>query len=210
MVTGTVRSVNVSAVRSVEIGGDAVTTGIFKQPAAGRVPLRGVNLAGDDQADRNAHGGPDRAVYAYAAEDYDWWNAKLGRVLPPGTYGENLTLHGVDVSGARIGERWRVGSATLQVTSPRVPCFKLGHVMNDPRFVRAFAQALRPGAYLRVIEEGDIAAGDSVEVVARPDHQLTIAEMARIYFFDRKRIRDMLVAPELTDEWRAWAIEHAG
>lgn len=210
MVTGTVRSVNVSAVRSVEIGGDAVTTGIFKQPAAGRVPLRGVNLAGDDQADRNAHGGPDRAVYAYAAEDYDWWNAKLGRVLPPGTYGENLTLHGVDVSGARIGERWRVGSATLQVTSPRVPCFKLAHVMNDPRFVRAFAQALRPGAYLRVIEEGDIAAGDSVEVVARPDHQLTIAEMARIYFFDRKRIRDMLVAPELTDEWRAWAIEHAG
>jgi MOSC domain-containing protein YiiM len=206
---GTVRSVSVSTVRSVDIDGVAVTTGIFKKPVAGRVPLRGVNLAGDDQADRKVHGGPDRAVYAYAAEDYDWWGGELGRMLPPGTFGENLTLYGVDVSGARIGERWRVGSTLLQVTSPRVPCFKLAHVMNDPRFARTFARALRPGAYLRVIEEGDIAAGDSARVVARPEHELTIAEMARIFFFDRKRIRDMLVAPELPESWRTWAIEHA-
>jgi len=206
---GSVGSVNVSAVRSVTIGGDPVTTGIFKTPVAGRVPLRGVNLAGDDQADREAHGGPDRAVYAYAGEDYDWWRGELGRALPPGTFGENLTLHGVDVSDARIGERWRVGSTLLQVTAPRVPCFKLAHVMRDPHFVRAFAQALRPGAYLRVIEEGDIAAGDSAAIVSRPNHELSVAEMARIYFFDRKRVRAMLVAAELPDSWRAWAIEHA-
>jgi MOSC domain-containing protein YiiM len=207
--TGIVASVNVSAIRTIEIDGAEVTTGIFKLPVAGRVPLHGVNLAGDDQADRNAHGGPDQAVYAYAAEDYEWWSAEPGRVLAPGTFGENLTLRGIDVSGARIGERWRIGSTLLQVTAPRVPCFKLAHVMNDPRFVRDFARALLPGAYLRILEEGDIACGDSVEIVGRPSHELTIADMARIYFFERKRVRDMLVAPELTDSWRAWATEHA-
>jgi len=207
--TGIVRSVNVSGVRSVEIDGHAVTTGIFKVPVVGRVPLRGVNLRDDDQADRNAHGGTDRAVYAYAAEDYDWWRGELSRALAPGTFGENLTLRGVDVSGARIGERWRVGSTLLAVTSPRVPCFKLAHVMNDPGFVRTFARALRPGAYLRVLEEGAIAVGDVVEVVDRPNHKLTTAEMARIFFFDRKRVRDMLVAADLPDSWRDWAMEHS-
>ena len=207
--TGIVRSVNVSGVCSVEIDGHAVTTGIFKVPVVGRVPLRGVNLRGDDQADRNAHGGTDRALYAYAAEDYDWWAGELSRTLTAGTFGENLTLRGVDVSGARIGERWRVGSTLLDVTSPRVPCFKLAHVMTDPGFVRSFARALRPGAYLRVLEEGAIAVGDVVEVVDRPNHKLTTAEMARIFFFDRKRVRDMLVAADLPDSWRDWAMEHS-
>lgn len=206
---GTVRAVNVSAIRSIDIGGKAVTTGILKVPVTGRVPVRGVNLAGDDQADRNAHGGPEQAVYAYAAEDYDWWSEQLRRSLPPGTFGENLTLGGIDVSGARIGERWRVGSTLLGVTSPRVPCFKLAHVMNDPHFIRAFAQALRPGAYLRIIEEGDIAASDTVEVVWRPDHALTVADMVRIRFFDQKRAGDMFVAPELPSSWHAWAIAHS-
>ncbi len=207
--TGIVRSVNVSGVRSVEIDGHAVTTGIFKVSVVGRVPLRGVNLRDDDQADRYAHGGTDRALYAYAAEDYDWWAGELSRPLTAGTFGENLTLRGVDVSGARIGERWRVGSTLLAVTSPRVPCFKLAHVMNDPGFVRTFARALRPGAYLRVLEEGAIAVGDVVEVVDRPNHKLTTAEMARIFFFDRKRVRDMLVAADLPDSWRDWAMEHS-
>jgi MOSC domain-containing protein YiiM len=206
---GTVVSVNVSPVKTIDVRGDRVPTGILKVPVAGAVALRGVNLAGDDQADRNAHGGPDRAVYAYAAEDYDWWNAELGRTLAPGTFGENLTLRGIDVSGARIGERWQVGTTLLEVTSPRVPCFKLAHVMGDPQFVRAFAQALRPGAYLRVIEEGEIGAGNPADVVARPDHDLTIAEMTRIYFFERERVGEMLVAPALPEGWRTWAEEHA-
>jgi MOSC domain-containing protein YiiM len=207
--TGAVRSVNVSSVRTVDIDGTPVATGILKMPVTGRVPLRGVNLAGDDQGDRNAHGGPDRAVYAYAAEDYVWWGERLGRVLAPGTFGENLTLTGIDVSGAKIGERWRIGSTLLQVTSPRVPCFKLAHVMNDKGFVRTFAQALRPGAYLRVVEEGDIAAGDAATVAARPSHDLSIVEMTRLYLFDRSHVHEMLVAPELPDSWRAWAIEHS-
>lgn len=204
-----VRSVNVSAVRQIDLNGEAVATGIYKVPVAGRVALRGVNLAGDEQADRSAHGGPDRAVYAYAAEDYGWWAEQLGRELAPGTFGENLTLEGIDVSGARIGEQWRIGTALLAVTSPRVPCFKLANVMGDPAFVRSFARALRPGAYLRVIEEGDISAGDVAKVVARPAHDLTVADMARIYFFERRRVRELLAAPDLTAGWRAWAAEHA-
>jgi len=201
-----VLSVNVSPVRSVEMRGKSVTTGIYKIPVAGRVPLRGVNLRGDDQADRNVHGGPDRAVYAYASEDYRWWEASLKRTVDAGTFGENLTLAGVDVSGALIGERWRAGGTLLQVTAPRVPCFKLAHVMGDPAFVKRFAQALRPGAYLAVVEEGEIAAGDVVEVMVKPRHVLTVAEMTHIYFNDRSRLADLLV-PELPDEWHAWVEE---
>ena len=201
-------SVNVSAARTVEIDGKPVSTGIFKTPVAGRVALRGVNLAGDEQADRTVHGGPDRAVYAYADEDYAWWSKHIGRELAAGSFGENLTLHGIDVSGARIGERWEVGTTVVQVASPRVPCFKLAKAMNDPTFVKAFADALRPGAYLRVIAEGDIGAGDRVAVQSRPEHDLTIAEMARLYFFDRPHVAKMLVASDLPESWRAWAHEH--
>jgi MOSC domain-containing protein YiiM len=203
---GRVLSVNVSAVRSVEMRGKAVTTGIYKIPVAGRVPLRGVNLRGDDQADRNVHGGPDRAVYAYASEDYRWWEASLERKLDTGMFGENLTLADVDVSGALIGERWRVGEALLQVTAPRVPCFKLAHVMGDPGFIKRFAQALRPGAYLSIVDEGEIAAGDHVEIAVKPRHTLTIAQMTHIYFNERSRIAELLV-PELPDEWQIWVEE---
>jgi MOSC domain-containing protein YiiM len=202
-----VDSVNVSEARTVEYDGAEVRTGIFKTPVAGRVPLRGVNLAGDDQADRAVHGGPDRAIYAYAAEDYGWWRESEGRTVAPGTFGENLTLRGVDVSNAVIGERWRVGSTVLRVTSPRVPCNKLAMAMRDPKFVKAFARALRPGTYLAVETEGDIAAGDPVEILSRPGHGLSVADVARIYFFERGRVAEMLRAPELPEEWREWAAE---
>jgi MOSC domain-containing protein YiiM len=197
--------VNVSASRTVEYHGDAVTTGIFKSPVEGRVRLEGVNFRGDDQADRENHGGPIRAAYAYAAEDYRWWQGTLGRTLAPGTFGENLTLENVEVSGALIGERWRVGTALLEVTSPRVPCYKLGIAMEDAGFIRAFARALRPGAYLRIVEEGDVSAGDAVTVDWKPDHNLTLEAMARIYLFERKRLGELLV-PQLPDEWRDWVM----
>jgi MOSC domain-containing protein YiiM len=113
------------------------------------------------------------------------------------------------VNGALIGERWRVGSAVVQVTSPRVPCYKLAMKMGDPKFVRRFAAALRPGAYLAIVEEGDIAAGDGVEIVHRPAHALTLAEMTRIYFFERDRIGELLQADDLPAGWRDWALEHA-
>jgi MOSC domain-containing protein YiiM len=203
-------SVNVSAARTVEYGGEHVTTGIFKQPVEGKVALRGVNLAGDDQANREVHGGPERAVYAYAEEDYGWWRERLERALNPGRFGENLTTAEIDVNGALIGERWRAGTAILQVTAPRLPCSKLAMAMDDRTFVRAFSQALRLGAYLAVVEEGEIGAGDRVEIVSRPSHELTVAGMAQIYLFDRARVHEMLVAPELPESWREWAAEHSG
>ena len=202
-------SVNAGAVRTVEYGGKHITTGIFKEPVTGRVRLRGVNLDGDDQADRSVHGGEDRAAYAYAAEDYGWWTSELGRDFAPGTFGENLTTRGIDVSGALIGERWRVGSAVVQVTSPRVPCYKLAMKMDDPKFVRRFADALRPGAYLAIVHEGDVAAGDDMEIVHRPAHPLTLAEMTRIYFFERQRVGELVDIEDLPEAWRHWAREHA-
>lgn len=205
---GSIVSVNVSPVRTIDVRGKVVATGILKSSVTGRVRVEGVNLVGDDQADRNVHGGPSRAVYAYASEDYAWWASELGQTLPHGKFGENLTTLGVDVGGARIGERWRVGSALLQVTGPRVPCFKLATVMGDPRFIKRFADALRPGAYLAIVEPGDLAAGDSVEIVSRPEHDLTIESMTRIFLFEPERIAEMLV-PELPVEWREWVSERA-
>ena len=204
-----IMSVNVGAVRTVERGGKPITTGIFKEPVAGRVRLHGVNLDGDDQADRGVHGGRDRAAYAYASEDYAWWAGELGRDCAPGTFGENFTTRGIDVSGALIGERWRVGSAVVQVTSPRIPCYKLAMKMDDPQFVRRFAEALRPGAYLSVVQEGDVAAGDGVEIVHRPGHDLSLAAMVRIYFFERHRIGELVDVEDLPAGWRDWAREHA-
>jgi MOSC domain-containing protein YiiM len=142
---GRLQSVNVGAVRQIELAGRPRTTAIWKLPVPGRVAVRGVNVVGDEQADRRVHGGPDKAVYAYAWEDYAWWERQLGRRLDPGTLGENLTTEGIQVTGALVGERWRVGSVVLQVTSPRVPCWKLGVRMGDPGFPRRFAAAGRPG-----------------------------------------------------------------
>jgi len=159
-----VLSVNVGGVRTVEVGDRTITTAIWKSPVKGRVALAGVNLSGDDQADRSVHGGGDKAVYAYAWEDSVWWQEELGRELVPGNFGENLTLEGVPVADAVVGERWRIGSALLEVSEPRFPCFKLGIRMGDPRFVKRFAAARRPGTYLRIVAGGDVGAGDRIEV----------------------------------------------
>lgn len=196
-------SVNVGSVRTVQYGGKTIATGIFKTPVNGRVDVQGVNLRGDDQADRSVHGGETRAVYAYATEDYAWWELQLGRALPPGQFGENITTTGIDVNAAMIGERWRVGSALLQITAPRVPCYKLAMKMDDPRFIKRFARALRPGPYLSIIESGNVEEGDCIEVVSRPSHELTIAKMAQIFLFERDRLPELLV-PELPLSWREW------
>jgi MOSC domain-containing protein YiiM len=203
-----VLSVNVARVRTVDHGGKPLRTAIGKQPVTGSVGVHSLSIAGDEQADHRYHGGPERAVYAYASEDYDWWSERVGRALAPGLFGENLTTQGLDISGARIGERWRIGSTVVQVTAPRTPCSKLAYVMDDPRFVKAFGAALRPGAYLRVIDAGTVAAGDRVEVVARPEHDLTVAGMANIFLFDRAGIPSALAVPELPDFLREWALEH--
>ncbi|MEE6288470.1 MOSC domain-containing protein [Georgenia sp. MJ173] len=152
-------------------------TGIDKRPVSGDVAVGELGVAGDRQVDQVHHGGPDRAVYAYAAEDLDWWAAQLDRRLTPGLFGENLTLAGVDVTGAIIGERWLVGgNLLLEVTMPRTPCYKFAHRMGEKRWIRRFNEAGMPGAYLRVLAEGPISEGDEVVVVRRPDHGVTLGD----------------------------------
>ena len=189
-------SVNVGRPAPLATGRRVVPSAIVKPPVSGPVAVRGVNLAGDEQADKVNHGGPDQAVYAYASEDVAFWSDVLGRELGPGTFGENLTLTGFDVSGARIGERWRVGTAELRVAGPRVPCFKLEARIGVPGFQRAFLHAGRPGAYLAIAEEGVLEAGDAVEIVHRPEHTVTVALVIEALLLDRSRLPELEPARE--------------
>lgn len=201
-------SVNVGQKRTVTHRGQTFETGIYKEPVDVPVLVRGVNLAGDDQADRAVHGGVDRAVYAYGSEDYAWWSAELGRRLAPGTFGENLTVEGLAVTEAIVGERWLVGDEVeLEVSSPRVPCYKLAARMDDPGFIKRFARALRPGAYMRIACEGTLRTGDAIRVTHRPPHGVRIVDVARIYFFNRHELETLLRAPELGEEWLDWTRE---
>jgi MOSC domain-containing protein YiiM len=201
-------SVNAGRARTIWWRDRTVTTAIWKAPVPGRVPVRGVNLAGDEQADRRVHGGPRMSLYAYGLDDYRWWEATLGRPVGPGTFGDNLTIAGLDPSAALIGERWLIGSAVVQATAPRVPCFKLGIRMDDEAFPRRFAAALRPGTYLAIVQEGEVAAGDPVEVVHRPNHQVDVRTVARAYHADRSLVPRLLEVPELPPSWREWADAH--
>ena len=155
---GSVLSVNVAEMREIERRGEMVRTGIWKRPVEGPVAVRGVNVEGDDQGDRSVHGGPDKAVYAYAREDIDWWERELGRELPDGVFGENLTLRGIDAGSALVGERWMVGSVLLEVSEPRFPCWKLGVRFGDPRMLKRFAVAA-PYGDLPADRRGGLAAG---------------------------------------------------
>ena len=208
--SGKLLSVNVGRPREIEWLGRREKTSIWKSPVGGRVPVRGVNVAGDEQAALEFHGGPDKAVYAYAQEDTAWWEREIGRELEHGVFGENLTVSGLDVTGAVVGERWALGSVVLEVAQPRIPCWKLGARMDDPSFPVHFAAAGRPGAYLRIIEEGEIGAGDEVRVGEKPGHGLTVGDVARIYHQERARCAVFLDAPELAEEWKDWALRRTG
>ncbi|MEV8632770.1 MOSC domain-containing protein [Streptosporangium sp. NPDC051023] len=181
-------SVNLGHPRSADYT-DAAFTGIDKRPAEGRVAVAapggptgtvGSGVVGDAIGDLRDHGGDDQAVYAFTREDLDSWEEKLGRALPNGVFGENLTTSGLDVSGALIGERWRVGAdLVLEVTSARIPCRTFAGWLGEKGWVRRFTQAARPGAYLRVVEPGEIEAGDGIEVVFRPGHDVTVEILFR-------------------------------
>lgn len=149
----------------------------MQAPVATELPRVGrmvsVN-AGSARGDRTVHGGADKAVYAYAAEDYAFWRRELALEVGPGTFGDNLTVWDIDLNSALVGERWRVGSALLEVSQPRIPCYKLGIRMAAPEFPMAFGIAARWGAYLRVVVEGEIGAGDRIQRVFRPDHRVTV------------------------------------
>ena len=200
-----VLSVNVGGVREFDFNGRPAKSAIWKSPVAGRIAARGVNLEGDDQADRKAHGGPDKSVYAYAIEDLRWWEEKLGRSLQYGEFGENLTTEGIAVNYALVGERWAIGTAVFEVSEPRIPCWRLGVRMNDQGFVRRFTEALRPGTYLRIIVEGAVGAGDEIRIIERPDHDLMIRDIFRIYTRDRGEVERLLAVPGMSESWRTWA-----
>jgi MOSC domain-containing protein YiiM len=207
---GRILSVNVGQpVPLLTRRGRTVHSAIVKAPVAGRVRVAGINVAGDEQADRRVHGGPDKAVYAYASEDVAWWEAELGGRLAPAAFGENLTLEGIDVSGAVVGERWRAGGVELEVCQPRLPCFKLAARFGDPQMVRRFGEAGRPGAYLRIVAPGELGAGDPVEVLSRPEHGVTVALVSRAIMLDETLLGAAAVAPELPPALADWMRQRA-
>ncbi len=200
-----VLSVNVGRPREFDYNGRPAKSAIWKSPVAGRIAARGVNLEGDDQADRKAHGGPDKSVYAYAIEDLRWWEEQLGQSLQYAEFGENLTTEGIAVNDALVGERWGIGTAVFEVSEPRIPCWRLGVRMNDQGFVRRFTEAMRPGTYLRIIVEGAVGAGDEIRIIERPAHDMAVRDIFRIYTRDRGEVERLLAVPRLSDAWRAWA-----
>jgi MOSC domain-containing protein YiiM len=203
---GSLLSVNVGGPREVQWAGRTVRTSIWKYPAEGRVTFRGINLAGDAQSDRRVHGGPDKAIYAYATEDYAWWEAELHTKLAPGTFGENLTTTGIDLAAAVVGEEWSVGTGRLRVTQPRMPCFKLGIRMGDAAFVQRFDEAGRYGIYLRIEREGDLAVGEGIELVSRPAHGLTATFLAELQSAPtREGLERVVHNDDVPEEWRTWA-----
>jgi MOSC domain-containing protein YiiM len=205
--TAEVLSVNVGQPREFELKGKIQRSAIWKYPVTGRLAVKGVNIAGDDQADRKVHGGSDKSIYAYAREDYLFWEDRLGVPLDPGTFGDNLTVVGLDINESLVGEQWRIGTATLEVTQPRLPCFKLGFRMGDAKFPNAFSTAARWGTYLTIVEEGEIGAGDLIQVISRPDHNVSVALIGHVYYRDHSRAHELLASPTLPDGWKQWA-EH--
>lgn len=203
-IRGRLISVNVGTPKLVDTGTRIIETSIWKYPVEGRVGVRGVNIEGDRQADLKLHGGRNKAVYAYAIEETRLWETELGRELGPGAFGENLTTEGIDVSGAVLGERWRIGTTVLEVVQPRLPCFKLALRLDDPGFVRTFGRASRPGAYLTIVEEGEIGAGDAIEVdiAGRPDHGITARLVSDAMLIDHSLIPQAQSAPQLPDTLR--------
>jgi len=192
-------TVNIGAPRPT-LHSDVDVTGIDKIPQDGPVRVHRPErmhsgVAGDAICDVRHHGGPDQAVYAYAREDLDDWAVELGRDLRSGMFGENLTTVGVDVTNARIGERWQVGDQVLlEVSTPRIPCRTFAGWLGEQGWIKTFTQWARPGAYLRVIEPGEIAAGDRIEVVHRPDHDVTIATTFRALTTEPELIGGLLAA----------------
>jgi MOSC domain-containing protein YiiM len=180
-------------------------TGINKVGVDGLVLFSGDEVIGDTVADRINHGGYNKAVYAYAQEDAQWWEAKIGKPISPGQFGENLTTKDVDISGALIGEQWRIGGLLLEVSEPRIPCRKFAGFWNRPALIREFTEANRSGAYLRIIEEGSIEKGAQIQVASRPSHGITIADVFAARSGARDKITAIAAVKELSEDYRDWA-----
>lgn len=201
MATARVLSVSTGLIKDMIIDQRPDRSAIDKRPAAGPVRARRLGLEGDEHADSENHGGLDQALYAYGREDLDWWTERLGRELPDGVFGENLTTAGIDVSAALIGETWSIGAVVVQVTSPRIPCGTFRAWTGERGWVKRFAAAGRPGAYLRVLAEGEIGPGAQIEVIARPEVRVTVAESMRAYYGDQDLMRKLLTVPGRGGKW---------
>jgi MOSC domain-containing protein YiiM len=201
-------SVNVGLPRRVRWNGREVTTGIFKNPVDGRIPVRRLNLEGDRQADLTVHGGAAKAVYAYPLEHYAFWRNELGGELPLGAFGENLTVDGLPLEqDIAVGDRFRIGTAVLVVTQPRLPCYKLGVRFGRRDMVKRFLASGRTGYYLAVEAEGDVGAGDRVETLTSHPARIPVAEITRVYARDRDdltTIEQLVALDALPEDWRTY------
>lgn len=198
---GQVEAVNLGRIQPTEHG-TLKRTAIDKRPVTGRVRVEPLGLVGDEIADLDHHGGLDQAVYAFAREDYAHWEAELARPLAAGVFGENLTTVGVDIQNARIGERWRVGEVLLEVSGVRIPCSVFAGFVNEPQWVRRFTEHGVPGAYFRVLETGTVAAGDRIEAVWVPGHDVTVGYAFRAATTQPQLLEAMLDEPALSRSLR--------
>lgn len=196
-------SVCVGLPREVDWKGKSVTTGIFKQPVSGRVMVRSLNLDGDQQADLTVHGGVEKAIYAYPMEHYAYWQQELpDEALPWGAFGENLTVEGLLETTVNIGDRFRIGNTKVMVTQPRFPCFKLNLKFGRDDMVKRFLSSRLSGIYFSVLQEGEIGAGDAIKLVERDEHNITVADIVRIYVreADDDLVRRAIEVPALADD----------
>ncbi|GAC1432873.1 MAG: MOSC domain-containing protein [Ktedonobacteraceae bacterium] len=204
-------SVNVGQPREVVWKGRTVSTGIFKAPVTGKVTVRRLNLDGDRQADLSVHGGPEKAIYVYPAEYYQSWRAELPDMdLPWAMFGENLTIEGLQDNTVNIGDEFRIGTARVVVTQPRMPCYKLGLKFKRDDILKRFLVSDRSGFYLAVLEEGEVEAGDAITLLKRDEHNLTVTDIVHLYTHDKNNLealqRAMLV-PALPEGWRNYFSE---
>jgi len=212
-------SINVGRPQLVIWNGEPVSTGIFKEPLAGRVMLRTLNLDGDRQADLTVHGGSEKAVYAYPAEHYDFWKRELPDMeLPWGMFGENFTTEGMSETEINVGDKFRVGSAELMATQPRMPCYKLGIRFGRTDIIKRFLMSERSGIYFSVLKEGEVGAGDEFELLEKNASGVRVVDVTRLYSSDKKNVdllRQAIASDALPSSWREYfqkrleGLEHA-
>jgi MOSC domain-containing protein YiiM len=201
-------SVNVGLPREVSWQGKLVTTGIFKEPVEGPVMMRTLNLDGDGQADLTVHGGASKAVYAYPSEHYGYWRTELPGVdLPWGMFGENFTTEGLLEEAVYIGDKFRIGETEVMVTEPRMPCYKLGIKFGRADIIKRFLASRRTGFYFAVVHEGMVGAGDAPELIGREQHEISVADITRLYAFEKddlKSLRRAIEVEALPENWKGY------
>ena len=203
---GKLLSINVAAIiHHEDWAGSVGKTGIDKRPKLGRVSLENDAVEGDQVLDTKNHGGKDQAVYAYAREDADWWEKEIGLEINNGRFGENLTTQDIDVTNAIVGEKWAIGTCILQVTMPRIPCKVFQGFWQRPNLIKEFTQAQRPGAYLKIIQEGYVSAGDDISVFDIPQHGITIKDLFMAKSGERTKIKDINQIPGLALKFKEWS-----